>query len=72
MPDVEQSEETVTLELPLSAQAVEEDGVTLDALFTALDHAKAYHDHEGSYTERFDNLERYLWAQIPDQLETDQ
>ena len=61
--------DTITFELPLSAQDIDEDGVTVDALFTALDHAKAYHNHEGGYKDRFDNLEQYIWNQATEQME---
>lgn len=60
---------TITFELPLSATAEDEDGITVDALFTALDHASAYHDHDGNYAEYYDNLGSFLKEQAMAQLE---
>jgi len=58
----------ITFTLPLSAQAIEDDGVTVDGLFTALDHASAYHGHEGNYAEFYANLRSYLKNQAIEQL----
>lgn len=60
--------DTITFELPLSSLAEEKRGITVDALFTALDHAKAYHGHEGQYNDIYENLEEYLWNQASEQL----
>jgi hypothetical protein len=61
--------EYLTVEIPLSANAEAKDGITIDCLFTALDHAKAYHDHEGNYAERYENLDSYLYNQLSKQLD---
>jgi hypothetical protein len=59
--------ETVTFELPLKADDTD---LTVDALFTALDHAKAYHDHEGQYADLYNRLEQELYEQGSDQIDT--
>jgi len=61
--------DTITVEIPLSANAVDKDGITVDCLFTALDHASAYHNHEGNYANMFENLDNYIYRQIEDQVE---
>lgn len=60
--------ETITFEIPLSAQSEEKSGLTVDALFTALDHGSAYHEHEGNYAEMYENLREYLYEQAKAQL----
>lgn len=57
--------ETVTFELPLTA----DNRITVDALFTALDHASAYHGHEGQYSELYGNMEDHIWEQVQEQLQ---
>lgn len=59
--------ETITFELPLKS----DDKVTVDALFTALDHACAYHDHEDDdwYVQTFRLMESRLYSQARDQLD---
>lgn len=58
--------ETITFELPLTA----DDRVTVDALFTALDHAAAYHGHDenNSYVELYNTIETRLYDQVREQL----
>lgn len=65
MPD--QETETITFELPLKA----DDHVTVDALFTALDHACAYHDHDenNAYVTLYNLLNARLYAQAREQLD---
>lgn len=60
--------DTITFTLPLSANAEDLDGLTVDALFTAIDHASAYHNHEGQYAEMYKNLTQYLTEQANDQI----
>ena len=60
--------ETITFELPLKS---EDGGPTVDTLFTAIDHASAYHDHdeENNYVSAYNLLESRLYDQARDQLD---
>lgn len=59
--------ETVTLEIPVEP---DENRICVDALFTALDHASAYHNHDetSNYVELYNNMEGEFRDQIDSQL----
>lgn len=61
------TDNTVTIELPLTSNR---QGVTVDALMTALGHAKAYHDHDefSWYVNAYDELESEIKSQIDPQI----
>lgn len=59
--------ETVTLEIPVEP---DENRICVDALFTALDHASAYHDHDetSNYVELYHDMRDEFREQIDPQL----
>lgn len=72
-PDEDDGPSTVTFELPLSGSTASwstPKKPTVDALMTALDHAKAYHDHDpaDNYVDLYGDIEDELHRQINDQL----
>ena len=62
--------DTITFELPLEP---DEDRLSVDALFTALDHASAYHSHEETnrYVQLYDRLQTHLYDQAREQINID-